>query len=158
MAKADALVEALRRVVVPDIEAQANAPPRRLANQGVQQHSSDPPTASVRLYPDRDLGRARVDEEGRLLIGCELPRPRATYWLVVSFGNEPEILGPLPSREMSSDKGHRLRRAGVRLIRRDGDEIPKSSNRPGLPAGSGSPFQAATSMTSIDTIWSGSPV
>jgi hypothetical protein len=68
-----------RRIVVPDIQAKANAPPRRLGEQGAQQHSSDPSTASVRLHPDRDLGRTRVDKECRLLIAYELPRPRRTY-------------------------------------------------------------------------------
>jgi hypothetical protein len=116
----------LRRIVVPDVQAQADAPLSRLGKQGVQQHSSDPPTANVRLYPDRDLGRALVDEERRLLIACELPRPRGTYCCAVSFGNEPEILRPLPSGEMSSDERHRPRGVGVRLIRRDRDEIPKN--------------------------------
>jgi hypothetical protein len=115
----------LRRIVVADIQAQANAPLRRLGKQGVQQHSSDPTTAKVRLYPDRDLGRVLVDEECRLLIGGELPRPRRTYCHAVSFGNESEILGPLPSGEMSSDERHRLRRVGVRLVRGYRDEIPK---------------------------------
>ena len=110
---------------MPDIQAEADAPLRRLGKQGVQQHSSDPPTAKVRLYPDRDLGRMLVDEECRLLIGGELPRPRRAYCHPVSFGNEPEILGPLPSREMSSDERHRLGRVGVRLIRRDRDEIQR---------------------------------
>jgi hypothetical protein len=142
---------------VPDIQAQANAAPGRLAKQGVQQHSSDPPTANVRVHPDRDLGRTLIDEECRLLIGCELPRPRSTYWPAVSFGNESEILGPLPSREMSSDERNRLRRVGVRLIRRDRREIPRLVKSSWVADGAGSPSQAATSMTSIDTIWSGSP-
>jgi hypothetical protein len=102
----------LRRIVVPDI--QANAPTRRLANQGVQQHFSDPPTANVRPYTNGDLGRALVDEECRFLTGCELPRPRSTYWPAVAFGNETKILGPLPSREMSSD------------VRRYSQEIPQT--------------------------------
>jgi hypothetical protein len=96
---------------VPDIQAHADAPPRRLANQGMQ-HSSDPSAASLRLYPNGDLGGTPVDEERRLLIACELPRPRCTYRCAVSFGNESEILGP---------------------------------------------SQSLTSMTSIDTIRSGSP-
>jgi hypothetical protein len=41
-----------------------------------------------------------------LLIACELPRPRRTYCYAVTFGNEAEILGPLPSSEMSSDERH----------------------------------------------------
>jgi hypothetical protein len=47
--------------VVLDIQAQANAPPRGLADQGVQQHSSDPATADVRPYPNSDLGRTAPD-------------------------------------------------------------------------------------------------
>jgi hypothetical protein len=111
---------------VPDIQAQANAAPGRLAKQGVQQHSSDPATANVRLYPNRDLGRTLIDEECRLLIACELPRSRRTYCHAVSFGNEPEILGPLPSAEMSSGERHGLRGVGIRFIRRDRQEIPKN--------------------------------
>jgi hypothetical protein len=116
----------LRRIVVTDIQAQANTAPRRLGNQGVQQHSPDPATAKVRLYPDRDLGRVLVDEERRLLIACELPRPRRTYCHAVSFGNEPEILGPPPSGEMSSDERYRFSRVGIGLIASNGDEIPKN--------------------------------
>lgn len=143
---------------MPDIQAQANAPPRCLGKQGVQQHFFDTPAAKVRLYPDRDLGRTLVDEERRLLIACELPRPRCAYCYAVKFGKESEILWPLPSSEMSSGERHRLRRVGVRLIRRDRDEIPKNGQIVvGCRAGSGSPSQAATSMTSIDTIRSGSP-
>jgi hypothetical protein len=115
----------LRRIVVPDIKAQADAPPRRLGNQGVQQHSSGPATAKVQFYPNRDLGCALVDEERRLLIACELPCPRRPYCCAVSFGNEPEILAPLPSGEMSSDERHRLCRVGVGLIPSNRQEIPK---------------------------------
>jgi hypothetical protein len=142
---------------MPDIEAQANAPLCRLGKQSMERHSSDPSTANVRLYPDRDLGRTRIDEECRLLIACELRRPRRTYCCAVTFGNESEILGPLPSREMSSDERNRLRRVGVRLIRRDRREIPRLVKSSWVADGAGSPSQAATSMTSIDTIWSGSP-
>jgi hypothetical protein len=110
---------------VPDIQAQADAPPRRLANQGMQQHSSDPSAANVRLYTNGDLGGTPVDEERRLLIACELPRPRCTYRCAVSFGNESEILGPLPSSEMKGDERHRFRRKDIGLIRRDRQEIPK---------------------------------
>ncbi len=93
----------------------------------MQQHSSDPSTANVRLYPDRDLGRTLVDEEWRLLIGRELPGPGGTYCHPVSFGNEAEIPRPLPSGEMSSDERHRFRGSGVRLAPRDRHEISKNS-------------------------------
>jgi hypothetical protein len=52
-AETDALGGASRRIVVPDIQAQADALARRLGKQGVRQHSFDPPTANVRLYPDQ---------------------------------------------------------------------------------------------------------
>jgi hypothetical protein len=46
----------------------------------------------VRLYPNRDLGRTLIDEECRLLIARELPRPRGTYCCAVAFGNETKII------------------------------------------------------------------
>jgi hypothetical protein len=52
-AETGAFGEASRRIVVPDIQAQADAPARRLGKQAVRQHSFDPPTANVRLYPDQ---------------------------------------------------------------------------------------------------------
>ena len=61
---------------MPDIQAQADATPRRLGSQCQKQHSSDTSAANLLGYPDGDLRRMVIDIECRLLIAGELPRPR----------------------------------------------------------------------------------
>src|SRR5436190_2901333 len=85
-AKPDPLVQMPCRIIVPDVEAQPDAAPRRLAHHSQQQPPADTLPAPIRRDADRDLGRARIDIEGRFLLGCELPRPSRADRAGISFG------------------------------------------------------------------------
>ena len=110
---------------MPDVEAQPDAAPRRLAHHSQQQPPADTLPAPIRRDADRDLGRARIDIEGRFLLGCELPRPSRADRAGISFGDKAEVLRLPPLREMRRNERHRLRSSNVGLIGGDGEKTPK---------------------------------